>query len=190
MRPLDESAALAHKSAMNGRRIAATCALLALAVGCKKDEPSAAPTTSASASASSASPSVTALASAALPAPTASSAATPTGPLSRFLPKDGQDGWKRSGLIDNPGLAEVKLQKDGKDVATLQIVDAEKLHFQKAKFADVTDKLDGFPIMKIGADQSSVLVKDKYIVKVTSTTLDHEARKAILAKVDLKGLGG
>ena len=43
--------------------------------------------------------------------------------------------------------------------------------------------------MKVGNNQTSVLVKDRFQVKVSSPTLDHEARKAILMTFDLKGLG-
>ena len=43
--------------------------------------------------------------------------------------------------------------------------------------------------MTVGKNQSTVLVKNRFQIKVSSQTLDHEARKAILATFDLKGLG-
>ena len=44
-------------------------------------------------------------------------------------------------------------------------------------------------VLKLDGDQTGALVNDRFLVKVSSKTLDHDARKAILATVDLKGLG-
>lgn len=109
------------------------------------------------------------------------------GTLNKWFPADGANGYKRVFAADKPGYAEAKLQKDGKDVATISINDGVKT-FAKAKFDESTEKLEGFPLIKLGDTQSGVLVKDRYQVKVTSTTLDHEARKGILASFDLKGM--
>ncbi|MBS2012734.1 MAG: hypothetical protein JST00_07605 [Deltaproteobacteria bacterium] len=109
------------------------------------------------------------------------------GALNKYFPADGANGYKRVFAADKAGYAEAKLQKDGKDVATISINDGVK-PFAKAKFDETTDKLEGFPLLKMGENQSAVLVKDRYQVKVTSTTLDHEARKGILSSFDLKGM--
>jgi hypothetical protein len=122
--------------------------------------------------------------------PEGGSSATPMPPggFNKFFPKEGAGGFTRSFSSQKEGLVEAKLLKDGNEVAILTIVDAEKLAYAKAKFESATEKLEGFPVMTIGPNQSSVLVKDRYQVKVTSQTLDHEARKRILATFDLKGL--
>lgn len=125
----------------------------------------------------------------ATPASASASAAPVSAPgtLNKWFPADGANGYKRVFAADKPGYAEAKLQKDGKDVATISINDGVK-PFAKAKFDESTEKLEGFPVMKMGDTQSGVLVKDRYQVKVTSPTLDHEARKGILASFDLKGM--
>lgn len=116
-------------------------------------------------------------------------ALSPAGTLNKFFPKDGEGGYKRVFTADKEGYAEAKLQKDGKEVAVVSISDAERLAYAKAKFESATDKLEGFPLMTVGKNQSTVLVKNRFQVKVSSPTLEHEARKAILSTFDLKGLG-
>ena len=111
------------------------------------------------------------------------------GTLNKFFPKDGEGGFKRVFAADKEGYAEAKLQKDGKEVATLSISDADRVPGAKEKFAGATEKLDGHPLMTVGKNQSTVLIKDRFQVKVSSPTLDADARKAILATFDLKGLG-
>lgn len=123
------------------------------------------------------------------PAPKASAALMPAGALTKFLPKDGAGGYKRVISGEKEGYVEAKLQKDGKEVAIISITDAERMAYAKARFDGVTEKLLDYPLTKIGDSQSLVLVKDRFQVKVVSTTLDHEARKAILATFDLAGLG-
>jgi hypothetical protein len=122
-------------------------------------------------------------------APPDAAPAAPTGSLNKFFPKDGDGGYKRVFSADKEGYAEAKLQKDGKDVATISISDGDRLAAAKGKFEGATEKLEGFPLMTVGKNQSTVLVKDRYQVKVSSQTLDPEARKAVLAMFDLKGLG-
>ena len=50
----------------------------------------------------------------------------------------------------------------------LSIADAERLANAKAKFEGSTEKLEGFPLMTVGKNQSTVLVKDRFQVKVSS----------------------
>lgn len=157
------------------------CAAAASTGGCKKDEPKSTRWDDAAAAVASASPS-DADAAGAVPL-------SPAGTLNKFFPKDGEGGYKRVFAADKEGYAEAKLQKDGKEVAVLSISDAERLAYAKAKFDGATEKLEGFPLMTVGKNQSTVLVKGRYQVKVTSQTLEHDARKAILATFDLKGLG-
>jgi hypothetical protein len=153
-----------------------------LAGGCRKDEPlsTPAPTDDAATRAP-----------VATPAPSASGAASPrlpAGTFVKFFPGDGDKGIARVVTADRAGYAEAKLRKDGSEIAVLAISDAERSPFTKAKFEESTDKLEGFPLLKVGNEQTSLLVKGRYQVKVTSPTLDHEGRKAILKTFDLKGL--
>jgi len=104
------------------------------------------------------------------------------------FPADGVDGYTRVFTQEKEGFAEAKFQKDGQAPATLAISDAGADETVKAKFATATDKLDGHPLVTVGKNQSAILVADRYQVKVSSQTLDAEARKALLSKFDLKAL--
>jgi hypothetical protein len=148
--------------------------LAALLLACSKDEPKSTRWDDAAA----------ALASS--PASTAPKLAT--GTFNKYFPKDGEGGYSRVFTADKEGYAEAKLQKDGKDVATISIADADQNPDAKSKFANSTEKLSGFPVMTVGKNQTSVLVKDRFQVKCSSPTLDHEARKGIIGTFDLKGL--
>lgn len=167
---------------MNGRwiRVAllALCVMPAAIVGvgaCKKDEPKSTRWDDAAAVTVSI-------------APSSSVPVMATGSFNKFFPKDGEGGLKRIFSADKESYAEAKLQKDGKEVAQLSISDTERLAAAKGKFEGATEKLEGYPVLKVGNNQTTVLVKDRFQVKVASPTLDHEARKAILATFDLKGL--
>jgi hypothetical protein len=108
--------------------------------------------------------------------------------FNKAFPADGTDGYKRVFTQEKEGFAEAKFQKDGKDVATLAITDVNNDADAKGKFAKSTDKVDGNPLVTVGKNQSAILVKDRYQVKVSSQPLDAEARKQLLAKFDLKAL--
>lgn len=150
-------------------RIIPSLVFIFLASACDKSSSSA--TTAASTSAS------TSASTAPAAAPRAVSAAA----IHAFFPPD------VTFSPDKPTGVEAKLAKDGKDVATLTITDGVKA-FARAQFDDSTEKVEGFPVAKFSDTQSCVLVKDRFLVKVQSSSLDHEARKALLAKFDLKGL--
>jgi hypothetical protein len=123
------------------------------------------------------------------PKPTASAEREKAGgSFNKAFPPDGLDGHKRVFTQEKEGFAEAKLQKDGKDVATLAISDASTDADAKAKFAKSTEAVEGFPLVTVGKNQSALLVKDRYQVKVSSQTMDAEARKALLSKFDLKML--
>ena len=142
------------------------------AAACKKDEPKSTRWEDAAAALET--------------APASSAPKLPTGTFNKFFPKDG-DGYTRTFTADKEGYAEAKFQK-GTDTITLTVADSDQNPQAKEKFKDATEKLDGFPVTTLGNNQTSVLVKDRYLVKASSKTVDHEARKAILAKFDLKGL--
>jgi len=108
--------------------------------------------------------------------------------FNKAFPPDGTDGYKRVFTQEKEGFAEAKLQKDGKDVATLAITDVNNDAEAKGKFAKSTDALEGNPLVTVGKNQSAVLIKERYQLKVSSPTLDADARKQLLAKFDAKAL--
>lgn len=124
--------------------------------------------------------------------PTAITAAgsQPGSAFNKFFPADGADGYSRVYTAEKAGYAEAKLKKDGKDVATISVSDTLNEPDAKAKFATAPDKVKGYPLVTVGKNQSAALVKDRYQVKVSSTTLDADARKAWIERFDLAGLAG
>ncbi len=126
------------------------------------------------------------------PSPTASSASQVEkgAAFNAFFPADGTDGASRVFTAEKPGYAEAKLKKEGKEIATLTISDTASDPEAKKKFASATEKAKGYPLVTIGKNQSAVLVKDRYQVKVSSPTLDADARKAWIERFNLGGLAG
>jgi hypothetical protein len=109
--------------------------------------------------------------------------------LNVFFPADGTDGYSRVFTQEKDGFVEAKLKKDGQEVATLAISDASGDETVKGKFASAPDKVGAHPLVTVGKNQSAVLVRDRYQVKVSSQSLDADARRALLGKFDLDGLG-
>ncbi len=156
--------------------VVAFVAMLSPLAGCKKDEPTRWDQASSAAKA---------------PTPPPDAPAVPKtegGALNKFFPADGTDGTKRVFTQEKTGFAEARLSREGKDVATLSISDAVNDDAVKAKFTGVADSFKGNPIVTVGKNQTAVLVKNKYQVKVSSQSLDADARKAWLDKFDLSGL--
>lgn len=146
----------------------------ALALGCKKDEPKSTRWDDAAAALSE--------------APASSAPKMATGAFNKFFPKDGEGGYEHTFSADKEGYAEAKFKVAGREMATGSIADADQNPDAKAKFKDATEKVDGFPAITVGKNQTAVLVKDRYQVKCSSTTLGHEQRKVILSTFDLQGL--
>jgi hypothetical protein len=101
-----------------------------------------------------------------------------TGSLNTAFPPDGALGYKRIFTADKEGYAEAKLQKDGEDVATLAISQADEA--AKTKFKSAATQLKGHPLVTVGKNQSAVLVANRFQLKVSSTTLDEPARRTVL----------
>jgi hypothetical protein len=114
----------------------------------------------------------------------------PGSAFNKFFPADGADGMSRVYTAEKTGYAEAKMKKDGKDVATLSVSDTHNDAEAKGKFGSASDKVKGWPLVTVGKNQSALLVKDRYQVKVSSMTLDADARKGLLEKFDLAGLAG
>ncbi|MFO0762214.1 MAG: hypothetical protein U0359_37590 [Byssovorax sp.] len=112
------------------------------------------------------------------------------GSFNAFFPADGVEGTKRVFSQEKAGFVEAKLSKDGKPLATLTISDTTTEPDAKKKFENASDKVKGYPLVLVGKNQSALLVKDRYQVKVSSPDLDPDARKAWLERFDLAGLAG
>src|SRR4051812_7993582 len=112
----------------------------------------------------------------------------PGSAFNKAFPADGVDGYKRVFTQEKEGFAEAKLQKDGKDVATLAVADVANDAEAKGKFAKSTESVEGNPLVTVGKNQSALLIKGRYQVKVSSMTLDADARKQLLSKFDIKTL--
>lgn len=105
--------------------------------------------------------------------------------FNKAFPVDGVDGYKRVFTQEKEGFAEAKLQKDGKDVATLAISDVANDAEAKSKFDKSTESFAGNPLVTVGKNQSALLVKNRYQVKVSSPVLEPDARKDLLSKFNL-----
>ncbi|WP_394836782.1 hypothetical protein LVJ94_07725 [Pendulispora rubella] len=162
--------------------VLAVCAAAFFGTGCKKETrwDQAAATTTSEARAQ-------AREEAGLP-PVAEVKQTKGAAFNKLFPDDGTDGYKRVFTQEKEGFAEAKLQKDGKDVATLSLADSVNDDDAKAKFAKSTDKVDSYPLVTVGKNQSALLVNERYQVKISSQTLDASARKALFSKFDLNGI--
>jgi hypothetical protein len=108
--------------------------------------------------------------------------------FNKVFPADGVEGYKRVFTQEKTGFAEAKLQKDGKEVATLAIADVGADAAATAKFSKASDAVAGNPLVTVGKNQSALLVKGRYQVKVSSPTLGAEVRKQLLGTFNLAAL--
>ncbi len=109
---------------------------------------------------------------------------TETGEVNKFFPKS-ESGINVVFSVDKPGYAEAKLIADGGELALLTVGDADAAAV--AKFGTATDKVGTYPLVTVGKNQSAILVGTRQ-VKMSSKTLDPDARKTWLGKFDLAGL--
>jgi hypothetical protein len=109
--------------------------------------------------------------------------------FNKFFPK-GSDGYERVYTQEKKGFSEAKLKKDGKDVAMLAISDIKNTPSAAAKYQQSTTTIAGYPAATLGTTQTSVLVNNRYQVKVLSREPSFTAsdREAWLQKFDLNGL--
>jgi hypothetical protein len=114
--------------------------------------------------------------------------ATQGSKLNKFFPSS-EDGYDRVYTQEKKGFSEANLKKGGKVVAQLAISDTSSIPGAAAKFANSTEKIGGYPAVKVGNTQTSVLV-DKYQVKVISKSPSFTAsdRAAWIEKFNLDGL--
>lgn len=107
--------------------------------------------------------------------------------LNRFFPEKLADA-ERTFTTEKDGFVEAKYRKDSADLLTLTIADISDNADSKTKFGNSTEKASGHPVATFGKKQTMALVKDRYQVKITSDTLSHDERKALLEKLDLAGV--
>lgn len=161
------------------RPLAALVLAFAL-VACKDDPPKSTRWDQAASAAASAAQAAASAAASTPPPPK-----TETGAVNKFFPK-AEAGTKLVYSVDKPGYAEAKLlADDGGELGNFTVGDADA--DATAKFASAKDKLGTYPLVTVGKNQSAILVGTRQ-VKMTSKTLDPDARKAWLGKFDLAGL--
>lgn len=114
--------------------------------------------------------------------------ATQGSKFNQFFPAGG-DGYNRVYTQEKKGFSSANLKKDGKVLAQLAISDTTSTPGVASKYANSTEKIDGYPAVEKGKTQTSVLV-GKYQVKVISKDPSFTAsdRSAWIAKFNLDGL--
>lgn len=114
--------------------------------------------------------------------------ATQGAEFNKFFPSaDG--GYQRVYTQEKKGFSEANLKKDGKVVAQLAISDTSSVPGAAAKFSNSSEKIGGYPSVKTGSTQTSILV-GKYQVKAISKDPSFTAkdREAWIKKFNLSGL--
>jgi hypothetical protein len=109
--------------------------------------------------------------------------------FNKFFPKGGS-GYERVYTQEKKGFAEAKLKQGGKDMAMLSISDTKNNPSALAKYQNSTQTIGGYPATTLGSTQTSVLVSNRYQVKVSSRNPSFTAsdREAWIQKFDLNGL--
>ena len=115
--------------------------------------------------------------------------AEPGGTFNPFFPAS-EGEFKVVPSQEKKGFAEYKLKRDGETLAMLTINDTISLPAAAKKYADATDSLAGFPMVKQGTTTTGILVNGRYQVKVLSRSEAFTAadRTTWLEKFDLDGL--
>jgi len=122
-------------------------------------------------------------------APAVAKDATQGSEFNKFFPKP-QEGYERVYTQEKKGFAEAKLNKGGKNLAMLAVSDTKSLPSAAEKFKASTTQIGSYPSVDLGTTQTSVLVGDRYQVKVISKAPEFEKsdRVAWIQKFDLGGL--
>jgi hypothetical protein len=109
--------------------------------------------------------------------------------FNKFFPKGGS-GYERVYTQEKKGFAEAKLKQGGKDVAMLSISDTKNNPSALSKYQNSTKTIGGYPAATLGSTQTSVLVSNRYQVKVSSRDPSFTAsdREAWIQKFNLNGL--
>ena len=113
------------------------------------------------------------------------------GQLNRFFPSSG-GGFERVYTQEKRGSAIANLKKDGKVVAVLSITDTANNPAATRKFDSSNQTIAGYPAATTGTTATSILVGDRFQVKVQSRDASFTAsdRQDWLQKFNLSGLRG
>jgi hypothetical protein len=111
------------------------------------------------------------------------------GQFNKFFPSAG-GGYQRVYTQEKQGFAEAKLKKGGTDVAVMSINDTASIPSTKLKFKQSSQTIAGYPAVNQGQNITSILVGDRYQVKVQSrdASFTQSDREAWLKKFNLGGL--
>ena len=111
------------------------------------------------------------------------------GSFNKFFPKADGD-YQLVFAQEKSGLALAKLKEDGKTVASLSISDTLNNPSATSKYQQSTDKLNGYPLVPQGSKGNSVLVNNRFQVKITSSndSFTESDRLSWLKKFDLNSL--
>ncbi|MGB3207822.1 MAG: hypothetical protein WBB28_22795 [Crinalium sp.] len=111
------------------------------------------------------------------------------GQFNKFFPSAG-GGYQRVYTQEKQGFAEAKLKRGGTDVAVLSINDTASSPSAKLKFKQSSQTIAGYPAVSQGQNITSILVGDRYQVKVQSrdASFTQGDREAWLKKFNLGGL--
>lgn len=109
--------------------------------------------------------------------------------LNRYFPKS-SNGFSVVPSQEKKGFAEHKLNKGGKNVATLSINDTVSNPAAAEKYQKSTKKISGFPSLSQGSTGTGVLVGDRFQVKALSRdpSFTEQDRVTWIKKFDLNGL--
>lgn len=113
------------------------------------------------------------------------------GDFNKFFPKKSGD-FDVTFTQEKAGMAQAKLKKSGKEVATLTISDLINNSSAAEKFKNSTTKIAGYPSASSGSKGTTLLVGNRFQVQVRSKGSDFSEsdRKMWLEKFNLRGLAG
>jgi len=111
------------------------------------------------------------------------------GSFNKYFPAGG-GGYERVYTQEKKGAAIAKLKKGGKDVAELSITDTRNEPTARDKYKQSTQRIAGYPATTQGTTMTSILVADRFQVKVRSLdpSFAPSDREAWLQKFNLSGL--
>ncbi|MBW4497829.1 MAG: hypothetical protein KME26_33165 [Oscillatoria princeps RMCB-10] len=111
------------------------------------------------------------------------------GSFNKYFPAAG-GGYERVYTQEKKGAAIAKLKKGGKDVAELSITDTVNEPTARDKFKQSTQRIGGYPSATQGSTMTSILVADRFQVKVRSLdpSFSPSDREAWLQKFNLSGI--
>ena len=111
------------------------------------------------------------------------------GTFNQFFPQ-GNQNYQRVFIQEKKGFAEAKLKQNGEDIARLTISDILNNPKAANKFKESQEEIAGYPAAKQGTSGTTVLVAERFQVKVLSVdeSFTESDRREWISKFDLSGL--